>query len=219
MPPEVQMIMMGHIIDVIFPLEATVHHNVRLSSCGCRRDRAYTGDRRMVQALLSKHFAKKLPDIFFENLFKRRTIKMYCTCDLLAHLQKHPHFFSRARSIRVQWCGWDAPKAFLQLAKCPRLTNLTIDLVRHTYSYESELSAVANRHFRVRHPARLTHVVGFAEMAKIRGLQVFKVMDLVHARTSLAESVLLQTTMEQFVHLPKALPPADREADEEALDK
>lgn len=120
--------------------------------------------------------ASDLKDDLLQVLFRDKTFRFQCPCDLLINLKQNETLRNYVKRIKVHWCGTESPDAFQMLAKCQSLQTLTLTIAKSSLLHLNERANLMKTWFPNSHrTARISDILGLDELLQLRGLKYLNV--------------------------------------------
>lgn len=119
----------------------------------------------------------KVRDEFLEYFYRETPLYFTCACELGQRLSNDIMRMT-LRKIRVHWTGPDSDKAFLLLAKCPKLSELDVVVSQTTTNDLTHRETEMRRYFTSKRQPRIADALGLDELLTIRGMEKVKASHL-----------------------------------------
>ncbi|KAK4083528.1 uncharacterized protein Triagg1_1190 [Trichoderma aggressivum f. europaeum] len=178
LPVEIRERIFALMINNVFHTKSILPASNKPGTCKCPRfDRDNTFQTAQMKDLRHIFGPNLITLEFYRVLFRTKTFRFRCPCELRSHLMNNDIFFDNVRKIVVQWSGPEAAKTFQLLKKVPKLKSLGIVISRLTYIHLNERSTLMKSYFPLAYKnTRLADVLGLDELLEIRGLNRVEVM-------------------------------------------
>ncbi|OHE92781.1 hypothetical protein CORC01_11931 [Colletotrichum orchidophilum] len=112
-----------------------------------------------------------LRDEFFQVYYDEQTQYFSCCCELLGQLKANSNLFNHLRKAEIHWCGPQSDMAFIKLAECPNLKEVTIKISKATTATFNKREEMMSDHFLLNYKTkRITDSLGADELFAIRGI-------------------------------------------------
>ncbi|KAK1675625.1 hypothetical protein BDP55DRAFT_552149 [Colletotrichum godetiae] len=140
--------------------------------CNCANPEARLWTRMAKQQFnIYKTLGAALRDEFFQVYYSEQTQYFACGCELLGQLEANSDLFDHLRKVEIHWCGPKSDLAFLKLAKCPNLKEVTIKISKATTAIFNKREEMMSDHFLLNYKVkRITDSLGADELLAIRGI-------------------------------------------------
>ena len=148
-------------------------------ACGCPRfDRDHVYQSPQMKTLPTL-MGIALNHEFFRIFFRKKKFRFRCCCELNKHLKNNAQFRENIRHIVVHWCGLDSAETFTNLASCPRLETLWLNISKSTLLNLNERANLMRSYFPLSfRNVRICDVLGLDELLEVRGLQEVRVVHI-----------------------------------------
>lgn len=159
--------------------------------------------------------SKRVRDEFLQYFYQDTRLYFTCGCELRERLTNNLMRLT-ARSIKVHWTGPECDKAFLLLAKCPRLKKLEIAISRSTTGSLTVRETEMRKYFTSGRQPRIADALGMDELLLIRGLDEVTAshLPIKHAaRKTEDERASLQGLLRYNLMLPRTADDGDDDYD------
>ncbi|KAJ3941874.1 uncharacterized protein N0V96_008588 [Colletotrichum fioriniae] len=151
--------------------------------CNCANPEAkWWGHMAKQQFNMYKTLGAALRDEFYQVYYGEQTQYFACCCELLGQLNANSNLFDHLRKVEIHWCGPQSDWAFLKLAKCPNLKEVTIKISKSTTAIFNKREEMMSNHFLLNYKTkRITDSLGADELLAIRGMSN---VDVQHIHTA-----------------------------------